>query len=241
MALLTLPGCDRILAVHGPALPQPDQLCGPFSARLALHAVLDQADVPDLITLATASDTALWPEDLSSTRPLDAPEDLSGWDHLPRASSAEAGGTDAVGLIAGLEATVGLLVGVVPVLGADLTAYRLGRLLTSIADAGRPLAVVANLRTGPVTPTDPSWDVGHFVVLCGVDPERQEVIVADTYAELTGPDLPPGCRRVPVGDLARGLTASPGRGLLLLVPKAEEDELRVTVTGSGLTVATWTA
>lgn len=239
MALLTLPGSDRILAAHGPALPQPDQLCGPFSARLALHAVLDEIDVPDLLTLAAASGTAVWAEDLSNTRPLGAPPDLTGWDHLPRASSSDMSGTDAVGLIAGLQATVGPLVGVVPVLGADLTAYRLGQLLTTIADAGRPLAVVANLRTGPVTPADPGWDVGHFVVLCGIDPEHQEVIVADTYAELTGPGMLSGCRRVRLADLARALAAPPGRGLLLLVAKGEETDLRAMATDTGLTVQTW--
>ncbi|MGB7424623.1 MAG: hypothetical protein WA903_06950, partial [Ornithinimicrobium sp.] len=240
LALLTLPGSDRVLAVHGPALPQPDQLCGPFSARLALHGILGEAEVPDLLTLATASGTALWPKDLSSSRPLNAPPDLTGWDDLPRAFSADMGGTEAVGLIAGLEATVGSLVGVVPILGADLTAYRLGQLLTSIAVAGRPVGVVANLRTGPITPVDPGWDVGHFVVLCGIDPEPQEVMVADTYAELTGPGLPPGCRKVTVAALAQALAAPPGRGLLLLVPISDESELRATVAGAGLTVATWT-
>ena len=39
-------GADAVLAVQSAGLPQPDQLCGPFTARAALHAVLPAERVP---------------------------------------------------------------------------------------------------------------------------------------------------------------------------------------------------
>ncbi|WP_343899549.1 DUF6885 family protein, partial [Nocardioides aquaticus] len=58
-----LPGADRVLAAHPAQLPQPDQLCGPFAARSALHALLDGTDVADLGDLALAAGTRVWPHD----------------------------------------------------------------------------------------------------------------------------------------------------------------------------------
>ncbi len=239
MALLTFRGSDRVVAAHGPALPQPDQLCGPFSARLALHALLPAVDVPAMVTLAAASGTAIWPHDLPTARPPGAPMDRTGWDGLARASSPDASGTDAAGLIYGLEATVGTRVCVVPVPGAGLTAYRLVSLLGAIAQARYPVGVLANVRTGAIAPPESGWDVGHFVVLCSIDLEHQVVMVADTYAELTGPGMTPGCRGVALPDLAQALAAPPGRGLLLLARAEDRAAMRAMVTDAGLAIDTW--
>lgn len=239
MALLTFPGSDGVMAAHAPALPQPDQLCGPFSAQLALHAVLTDTDVPDVLALANASGTTIWPEDVSTHRPAGAPLVRTGWDELPLASSAESGGTDAAGLIDGLAATVGAKVTVVPIPGAQLTAYRLGLLLTAIAEAGFPLGLLAHVRTGPIAPPGFDWDVGHFIVLIATDPSRGEVTVGDTYAEVTGPVMPRGCRVVRLAHLARALAAPPGRGLILLAGKADEMDTRAMVASAGLTIGSW--
>ncbi len=241
MALLTIPGAEHVLAAHGPALPQPDQLCGPFSACVALHAVLPDTDVPSLVTLATAAGTAIWPYDVAQWRPAGAPLDRTGWEELPQAVSDEASGTDAAGLIAGLGATVGERVCVVPVAGAESTAYALRTLLTALVHAPHPLGVVAHLRTGPIAPAGSGWDVGHFVVLCSIDPGRDEVTVGDTYAELTDARMPPGCRRVAINSLAEALATPPGRGLLLLVRTEDRAATRAMVTDAGLAIETWSA
>ncbi|MGI8949536.1 MAG: DUF6885 family protein [Ornithinimicrobium sp.] len=239
MALLTFPGAERVLAAHGPTLPQPDQLCGPFSARMALHAVLPEGQVPTIGALAAAAGTAIWPYDVAGLRPAGAPLDRTGWEDLPRAPSVETSGTDAAGLLAGLEATAGDRITVVPVSGAELTTYQLRTLLQAIGQAPHPIGVVANVRTGPIAPPGVRWDVGHFVVLCSVDPDLDEVTVADTYAELGAAGTSPGCRRVPSAALTEALATPPARGLLLLVRTTDRLATEVMVAGAGLSTGIW--
>lgn len=224
-----------MLAAHGPSLPQPDQLCGPFSARVALHAVLADTEVPDVLVLAAAAGSTIWPYDVAALRPAGAPLERAGWDELPPAPSLDSAGTDAAGLVAGLRATLGDRAGVVPVPGAELSAYRLGVLLREIARAPHPLGVVAHLRTGPIAPPGRVWDVGHFVMLCALDSELDQVLVGDTYAELTATGMPHGCRRVSVAALAEALAAPPGRGLLILTRAGDRDATSALVAASGPT------
>lgn len=237
MAVRWLPGAERILAAQATALPQPDQLCGPFAARAALHALLPPAEVPALVTLAIASGTAVWPHDVADWRPPGAPLDRTGWDRLPTAATTEASGTDAGPLADGVRRTTG--VAVVPVNGADgWPTTALDRLLHAVADATEPTAVLANVHTGPLmTDLDVKWGVGHFVVLVGLDDGW--VVVADSYAELGRPGWPPGCRPVPLGALAEALAAPPGRGLLLLGAAGRHSELVSWVDSSGGTPTMW--
>jgi len=239
VALLTFPGAGRVLAAHGPELPQPDQLCGPFSARIALHAVLPEAQVPPIGPLAVAAGTAIWPYEVAWLRPAGAPLDRTGWDDLPRAPSVQTSGTDAAGLLAGLDATVGDRIAVVPVPGAELTAYQLRTLLHAIGHSPHPIGVLANVRTGPIALPGTDWDVGHFVVLCAVDPDLDEVTVADTYAELGAAGTSPGCRRVPSAALTEALAMPPARGLLLLVRTTDRKVTEVMVAGTGLATGIW--
>lgn len=224
-----LPGAEKVLAAHGPALPQPDQLCGPFAARSALHAVL--AEPPPVIDLAAASGTAVWRHDVAEWRPAGAPLDSTGWDRLPTAPTIEVSGTDAAGLAGGI-ATLCPDVAVVP--AAVSGSGGAAGLVRALLDLDRRVGVVANLRTGPVAPPGTTWDVGHFVVLWGVSGDR--VAVADSYVELGSADLPPGCRLVDVAALD---TACAGRGLLLLVAPAEADEVRSAVSAAGLGSGLW--
>ncbi|MEQ7848687.1 DUF6885 family protein [Nocardioides kribbensis] len=273
-----LPGAERVLAAHGPALPQPDQLCGPFAAALALHAVLaspastgaappastraaaptaatqgpppSPADpaVPSATAIAVAAGTAIWPHDVADWRPEGAPLLRTGWDELPRAAALGHSGTDAAGLLRGVEAAAGDRVVVVPVPGSALDAGALGALLERLRAAARPVGVVANVRTGPISPPGATWDVGHFVVLLAHDPEGGSgpgsesggrVLVGDTYAELGASGLPPGCRWVAVEALAEALAAPPGRGLLLLAGREDEAAVAGLVDAAGLPRGVW--
>ncbi|MAS53218.1 MAG: hypothetical protein CMJ44_01080 [Pimelobacter sp.] len=222
-----LVGAEAILAAHGPALPQPDQQCGPFAAWAALHAVLP--DPPSVIALARASGTRIWPHDTPAWRPEGAPLDRSGWDVLPRAATAELSGTDAAALAAGLARAVSG-VSVVPARGPGATADLLRRLIA----LDRPVGVVVNLRTGHVAPTGMDWDVGHFAVAWGIVGDR--VALADSYAELGASGLPAGSRLVEAGSLD---VATAERGLLLLaaphdVPAAEE-----AAVAAGFSLGLW--
>lgn len=239
MDLLTFPGADRVLTAHRAALPQPDQLCGPFSALVALHAVLDADGIPPIGSLAAAAGTAIWPHDVEQWRPAGSPMDRTGWDGLPPAPSIEDSGTSAAGLVAGLETRIGGRVSVTAVPAAELATSSLRRLLTDLAQARFPVGIVANLRTGPIAPPGMSWDVGHFVVLCAIDLERNEVLLADTYAELGAAGMPPGCRTVSLASLVEALSAPPGRGLLLLIRPADQVSALALVADAGLATRGW--
>ncbi|KQT94554.1 hypothetical protein ASG49_06770 [Marmoricola sp. Leaf446] len=214
-------------------LPQPDQLCGPFAAHVGLHAVLDAP--PGVTDLAVAAGTRVWPEDVAAWRPAGAPLLRTGWDRLPAASSVDASGTDAAGVAAAVRSTTD--VDVVGVPGDGLTVASLSALLVSLL-AGPHVGVLANVRTGALDPRA-GFDVGHFVVLFGTSADGSLVGVGDTYAELGAPGQPPGCRVVGVDALLAGLTAPPGRGLLLLVDRRDGAIVRDLLAGLGVVTGEW--
>lgn len=231
MGLLPFPGADRVLARHRVALPQPDQLCGPFSAHVALHALLDAP--PSVTALAVASGTRVFPSDVAEWRPPGARFDTSGWAVVPHAPTAAESGSDAAGVAAGVSTTTGVEV----VAARDLDVAGLGRLLLSLV-GGPDVGVLANVRTGAMDPGAP-FDVGHFVVLHGVAPDGSEVGVADTYAELGQAGEPPGCRAVTTAALHAGVSAPPGRGLLLLVAAGDASGVRRRVEEAGGSTDLW--
>lgn len=247
MALLTtwesvrrLRGADAVLAAQAARLPQPDQLCGPFAASAALHAVL--ADPPGVLDVALLAGTAIWPHDVAAWRPAGAPLDRTGWDRLPRAGSPEESGTDGTGLLGAIGPATDDRVIAVPASGPAWTARALGALLDGVAAASYPLGVVANVRTGPLGGagrTGTTWDVGHFVVLWGLAGDR--VALADSYRELGAPEGPAGCRLVPLDALADALAAPPGRGVLLLVAAENAAATRALVRAAGLSLEPWRA
>ncbi len=227
--------------MHAGLLPQTEQLCGPFAAHVALHAVLDEP--PTVQELALAAGTRIWPHDEVTFRPSGAPGLFAGQAGLPVATTREESGTDAGPLADGVRRAAGVAVVAVPA-GEAVTPARwavlLTALLTALRDAAYDVGVVANLRTGPVAPPgDPDWDVGHFVVLVSFEPGEEPgagtVGIADTYPEAGAPGWPPGCRGVEVAALAAALAAPPGRSLLLLVRPEDEDACRRSVaTAVGL-------
>jgi hypothetical protein len=236
------PGALAVLAAQSHALPQPDQLCGPFSAHAALQAVLGDEPDPSIVDLARAAGTAIWPHDVAGWRPAGAPLDRSGWDRLPVTDDLDRSGTDAAGLARGVETVTSGRIVAVPATGPPWTADGVRRLLAGVREAPYRVGVVANVRTGPmVTGADDQviWDVGHFVVLWGLDEAGDRVAVADTYRELGAPGGPPGCRVVPTAALVRGLAAPPGRGLLLLVREVDRAAATELVLDAGLTSTLW--
>ena len=228
-----LPGADRVLAAHAGLLPQTEQLCGPFAAHVALHAVLDAP--PATGTLALAAGTRVWPHDEPAFRPAGAPGVTAGQTGLPVATTLEESGTDADPLAEGVRRAADVVVVRVPA-GASTPVGHWVDLLTALREATYDVGVVANLRTRPVAPVaDPGWDVGHFVVLVswepGEEPGTGVVGIADTYPEAGAPGWPVGCRGVEAAALSAALAAPPGRGLLLLVRPQDGDACRRTVTG----------
>lgn len=230
------PGADRVLAAQAAALPQPDQLCGPFAAYAALHAVLPSP--PSMVDLARAAGTSIWPYDVSGWRPAGAPWDRTGWDELPVAASEGGSGTDAAGLAIAVATLTRGAVEVVPVAGAGADVERVRALLAAVAGAAYPLGVVANVRTGALDP-DAGFDVGHFVILWAYDGVHDLVSVADSYAELGTPGQPSGCREVDLSALVAAISAPPGRGLLLLARRSEADAARELVRAAGLSADLW--
>ncbi|MFI8567798.1 DUF6885 family protein [Rhodococcus sp. NPDC078407] len=190
-------------------LPQPDQLCGPFSASVALTAVLN-GDIPNVNELAIASGSAIWPGEIESARPPGTPRLTDGWDALPRAVSIDTAGTTAAGLAAGIETATDHRVAVVPIMTPG--AERLRLLLTRLAEVQFRFGLVANVHTSELNELD--WSVGHFVTVLGVDTVDDVVAIADTYRELGVPGMPPGCRTVSTDALASSMSE---RGLLLVV------------------------
>ncbi|MFY0407104.1 DUF6885 family protein [Solicola sp. PLA-1-18] len=217
-----------VLAAQGADLPQPDQLCGPFAAHAALHGV-GLASVPSLHDLALAAGTHVWPHDEPEARPPGVAARTDGWDGLPRAATPDAAGTDAASLAAGVERATSDAVAAVGASG-PWTPSTVEALLTAVRDAPFTVGVVANLRTGPVS--GGLWDVGHFVVLWGVDPAVGQVAVADSYAGLGEQ----GRYLASLDDLAAAL---PGRGVLLLVASERRSEATDLVASAGLEPGLW--
>jgi len=227
-----LRGSQAVLARHTRVLPQPDQLCGPFSAAVALAGVVPGP--AGVVDLARTAGTQLHDEAVGTSHPPGSTlltSQVEGWDDLPRTEDPEEAGTDATGLVGGLVA-LHPEIAVVPAAGAgDVVG-----LLAALADGGHRVAVLANLRTGPVAPSGVTWDVGHFVVLWGVDADdgpAGTVAVADTYVELGADGWPRGCRPVD-GTALSGALAD--RGLLLLTP-AGGPSYRSLVGPGGLVAA----
>lgn len=234
MTAVEFPSAREILDAHSAALPQPDQLCGPFSASVALAGILDDA-VPSVVELALASGSQVWPGDLAGARPPGVLVDRRGWDSLPTAVSPDRAGTDAAGLGEGIGTVCNGRVAVIPV--AAPNADDLRRLLGHLTVGSLQFALLANLRTGVIVESD--WDVGHFVILWGFDDTTDDVAVADTYAELGTAGMPPGCRLVKADSLADAMRVDGGRGLLMLVRTEMHDVALELVAGLGLNTDPW--
>ncbi|MEV4097873.1 DUF6885 family protein [Streptosporangium saharense] len=250
-------GATALLGRHRRALPQPDQLCGPFWAWLAVAALTGE-DPPDLSAFAVAAGTAVWPHDLPSARPVAEPSRTDAWTGVSRAADVESAGTSAPGVGAAVERLSSGAVAAVPATGA-WTADRLLALLDALHDRGRPAVPVANLSTGLLWGSRPTrdqidhylqtgdftlgpsadWRVGHFTALCGTLPGDRGtlVAVADTYPGLGDQ----GLHLQPVESLATALARSHPRtgGVLLAVPADDREAVRDLVLEAHLEPTWW--
>nr|WP_296780568.1 hypothetical protein [Rhodococcus sp. (in: high G+C Gram-positive bacteria)] len=234
MSLKTFSGAAAVLAAQSASLPQPDQLCGPFSAAAALAGIVD-VRIPTITELAVASGSMVWAGHTGAARPAGVAVVRTGWNSLESAADPGAAGTSASGLVAGIEGATDHAVAVVPI--SAPTAAELETLMDSLMCSTLHFGVVCNVRTRFMVDID--WDVGHFVAAWGYDEHTGEVAIADTYAELGTVGMPPGCRLVPSTALADAMTADGGRGLLVLVPAGERDAALGIAEVLGLRTAVW--
>lgn len=245
-------GTAPFLDEHRQALPQVDQLCGPFWARLALLVDGRPADqLPSQVQAARAAGAQVYPALDEEVRPAGEPAHRAGWEQLPHADAAERAGTSARGLAAAIGALSAGRLEAVPVSG-PWDADRLEQLVSAISEI--PAVVIANIATSALwgshadleTLTDflrsgddqlgpPSdWRVGHFATIWGriVGDRGTLVAFADTYRSL-GTD---GRYLQPLPRVARALS---GRGLLVTVASAAQTAVHAAAAAAGLGTEIW--
>lgn len=242
------PGVAGVLEHHARALPQPDQLCGPFWAALATGT--------DVRTCVLAAGTRIWPHDLPGSRPAGEPPAMSAWPGLPRAGSFSRAGTSAQGVGAAVGAASQGVLAAVPVTGR-WTVSRLTAVLALLED-GLPAVPIANLDTAQLTGatdrpglqryletgdgsglTPHPWRTGHFAMPAGLLRGRRGTLVAiaDTYPSLGRQ----GVHLQPVERLASALARrKPETGGILLAVGADlADETAERIEGLGLRAKWW--
>ena len=245
--LTTVPGFERLDALHAGDLPQKDNLCGAFWASLVLRAAgFEEVDgEPVDQDLVAVHAGALLPaeEEAEPVPPGESPRTdyrLS----IPTTEDPSLSGTSAAALARALGALSGGALRAIPVAGPWERGRVLG-LYKSAAAATSSVAMIANVQTGllwasrpspgallacvagrPVDPPPPDWDVGHFVTLAGAvhGTGGSLVIVRDTYASLGWQ----GYHLQPEEAVAAALARMDGRegGVLCVVPSADADRLR---------------
>ena len=196
-----VPGAQDLAGLHERAIPQKDQLCGPFWGALALTAAgyptaQDEVALRAGTTLAEG-DPAQWLPPGASPR---TDYSLS----LPISPDEPSSGTSAPGLARSIEELSESALRVVPVAGPWSGATVVS--LVDIAASEAPeCTLVANLRTGrlwgsrpparllldyllgsPVEAPLPDWDCGHFLAIAASlkGPGGTLVALRDTYPQL---------------------------------------------------------
>lgn len=245
------PGAEALVRVHAASLPQPDQLAGPFVARL-LVAALSPLPAPTVAAFAHAAGTRVRPGDDVASRPPGAPADADYLQGLPVAADDERSGTPVAGLGRAVEEFSGESLAAVPATG-EWTGDRLVGLLAAVTGDG-PVGVLASVATGelgaaatPVADLDagarpgPDWSVAHVVALWGRRdaPAGPMLAVADTYPQLGSPDLGPGLHLQPADRVAAAL--GHGGGIVLIGPDRRRAALTGAVEAAGLSSRWWDA
>jgi hypothetical protein len=196
-----VPGAHNLAGLHERAIPQKDQLCGPFWGALALTAAGYPTDQDEVAlragTTLAEGDPAQWLPSGASPR---TDYSLS----LPVAPNEASSGTSASALARSIEELSANTLKVIPVAGPWRAAAVIS--LVEIAAVQAPeCTLVANLRTGrlwgsrpparllldyglglPVEPPIPDWDCGHFLTIVASlnGPNNTLVVLRDTYPEL---------------------------------------------------------
>src|SRR5689334_4014140 len=136
-------GADRFAALHAAALPQVDELCGCFQAHLALRLAGIDVDQEDVALKAGSTQ--------SPSRYRDGlPTGETGRDArcaFPVTDEVRSG-TAPGGLVRAVEELGAGAVGAIPI-GGPFTAASVAAVLDIACGASSPVALAANVATGP--------------------------------------------------------------------------------------------
>jgi hypothetical protein len=196
-----VPGARDLADLHEKAIPQKDQLCGPFWGALVLAASGHPAGQDDV---ALHAGTTLAEGDPADWLPPGASPRTDYSLSLPVSPDEAFAGTSASGLARSIEALADNALRVIPIAG-PWTAEMVVALVEVSASEVPGCTLVANLRTGhlwgshaparllldhllglPVEPPAPDWDCGHFLTIVATlsGPGGALVTLRDTYPEL---------------------------------------------------------
>jgi hypothetical protein len=200
-AVEVVPGPQGLALLHERAIPQKDQMCGPFWGALALTAAGRPTEQDEV---ALQAGTTLAEGDPAEWLPPGASPRNDYHLSLPIAADEATSGTSAPGLARSIEELSGGSLTAVPVAGPWTAASVLSLIEISAAEAPE-CTLVANLRTGrlwgsrpparllldhllglPMKAPVPDWDCGHFLAIVASlsGPSGALVVLRDTYPEL---------------------------------------------------------
>jgi hypothetical protein len=193
-----VPGPQSFALLHERAIPQKDQLCGPFWGALVLTATGHPTDQDEI---ALRAGTTLARGDPAQWLPPGASPQTDYSLSLPVATDEASSGTSASALARSIEELSGNALKVIPVAGPWRGATVVA-LVEIVAAEAPECTLVANLRTGrlwgshpparllldyllglPVEPPVADWDCGHFLAIVATlsGPNNTLVALRDTY------------------------------------------------------------
>ena len=249
-----VPGVPDLAGLHEKAIPQKDQLCGPFWGALVLAAAGHPTDQDEVALLAGTTlaegDPAQWLPPGASPR-----TDYSC--SIPVSPDEASAGTSAPGLARGIEELSNHALRIIPVAG-PWTAETVVALVEISASEAPECTLVANLRTGhlwgsrpptrllldyllglPVEAPAPDWDCGHFLTIVAAlsGPGGALLAVRDTYAELGWG----GYHLQPAGAVAAALERGDGYegGVLCVCEAYAAETLARKIEGAGFELRHW--
>jgi hypothetical protein len=255
-----LPGADRLLRSHARELPQRDDLCGAFSAALALEAagIEEYRGEPvDQDTVALAAGTVVSALANAEVLPTGEQGRRDYRVSLPMIEDAAVSGTTAGGLMQAVERlSEGQLAAIA--YGGPWTAATLGAIFDVASALTHPVTLLANFATrhlwgarpsvtqlldyllgGAADGPAPDWDVGHFACVVGRirGPGASLYCVADTYRSL-GSD---GVHLQPEENLARAIDRRdmPAGGVIVVAAGEDAPAVRSGAAEAGLLEGLW--
>jgi hypothetical protein len=196
-----VPGAQDLAGLHERAIPQRDQLCGPFWGALALTAAGYPTDQDEV---ALRAGTMLAEGDPAQWLPPGAPPRTDYSLSLPVATDEPSSGTSASALARSIEELSDNALRVIPVAGPWRDTAVIALVEISASEAIE-CTLVANLRTGrlwgsrpparllldyllglPVEAPLADWDCGHFLAIVASlnGPGGTLLALRDTYPEL---------------------------------------------------------